>query len=113
VTRSRAGAPLIVRGRIYGAVLGDGGEKYYLAVSNNQRNRTLDSFLGVRLTTTRKPALDTVVGMEAADDPWVGSMLTDCMTVVYRDEVTRDLGALRLTTMKKIDVALRVALALR
>jgi mRNA interferase MazF len=112
VTRSRAGVPPIIRGRIYGAVLGDEGEKYYLAVSNNQHNRKLGSFLAVRLTTTRKPELDTIVKLEPADSPWTGCLVADDLEVVYHGEVTRDAGALRPVTMRRVDTAVRIVLGL-
>ena len=112
MTRTHGGVARIVRGRIYGAELGDLPEKYYLAVSNNQRNRVLDSFLAVRLTTTPKPNLDTIVEFEAADGPWAGRILCDDLVTIYRDEVTRDMGALRQSTMLQVNQALRNALAL-
>jgi mRNA interferase MazF len=34
--------------------------KPYLVVSNNARNRALDSFLAVPITTTDKPNLDSI-----------------------------------------------------
>jgi mRNA interferase MazF len=114
VTTSRAGVPPIVRGRIYGAVVEGGtGEKYYLAVSNNQRNRTLPSFLAVRLTTSRKPDLDTIVALEQEDAPWVGRVVTDDILTILQEQVTREAGALRPVTMRRVDAALRAALGLR
>jgi mRNA-degrading endonuclease toxin of MazEF toxin-antitoxin module len=114
VTRSHAGPPEVIsRGRIYGAVLSERvGEKYYLAVSNNPRNKVLPSFLAVRLTTTAKPRLDTIVQLAQEDGPWCGSVLADDIIEIYRDEVTRELGALPLATMRRVDDALRAALAL-
>lgn len=101
-----------VRGRIYGAQLGDYGEKFYLAVSNNNRNRQLPSFLAIRLTTTKKPPLDSIVQLGDIDKPWMGCVLADDIVELYRDEVTRDLGALPAATMSRINDALRAALAL-
>jgi mRNA-degrading endonuclease toxin of MazEF toxin-antitoxin module len=114
VTRSRSGAPkVILRGRIYGAVLSERlGEKYYLAVSNNQRNAALDSFLAIRLTTREKPRLDSIIRLGPHDGPWTGSALADDIVEIYRDELTRELGALPPNTMRRVDDALRVALAL-
>ncbi|MFC0547580.1 type II toxin-antitoxin system PemK/MazF family toxin [Kutzneria chonburiensis] len=112
MTRTHGGVSRIVRGRVYGAQLGDLPEKYYLAVSNNQRNHVLDSFLAVRLTTSPKPTLDTIVELAAADSPWTGRILCDDIVTVYRDEVTRDMGALRQATMHQVGQALRNALAL-
>ncbi|GAB3905795.1 type II toxin-antitoxin system PemK/MazF family toxin [Kibdelosporangium lantanae] len=114
MTRSHGGSPgAVTRGRIYGAVLSeDVGEKYYLAVSNNARNKVLDSFLALRLTTTNKPPLDTVVRLAKSDGPWVGAFLADDITEVFHNEVTRDVGALSPGTMRRVDDALRAALAL-
>ncbi len=112
MTRSHAGAPPIVRGRIYGAVIEDRGEKYYLAVSNNQRNARLGDFLAVRLTTSRKPRLPSIVQLTENDAPWVGSVCCDDVEKVYRDEVTRDYGALPPQTLTRVDDALRAALNL-
>ena len=61
MTRSHGGRPTILRGRIYGAEIESRGEKYYLCVSNKQRNTRLSTFLAVRLTTTRKTALPSIV----------------------------------------------------
>lgn len=111
MSRSRGPVP-IARGRIYAAQLDDLPEKYYLAVSNNARNRALQSFLAVRLTTSPKPALDTIVELDTADAPWNGRILCDDLVTIYRDEVARDLGGLRRATMDRVDQALRHALAL-
>jgi mRNA interferase MazF len=96
VTRSHTGPPAtIYRGRIYGAVLSERlGEKYYLVVSNNRRNARLDSVLAIRLTTSAKPDLDSIVVLNHTDGPWSGRALADDIVEVYRDEITRELGAL-------------------
>lgn len=112
MTRSRAGTPTVVRSRIYGAVIEDRGEKYYLAISNNQRNARLQDFLAVRLTTTPKPPLPSIVHLTDDDAPWVGAVCCDDVEKVYRDEVTRDYGALPPATMARVDDALRSALNL-
>jgi mRNA interferase MazF len=112
MTRSRAGTPSIIRGRIYGAELGDLPEKYYLAVSNNQRNARLGTFLAVRLTTTRKPPLPSIVQLGEVDAPWTGAISADDIDKIYVDEVTRDYGALPPKTLRRVDEALRAALAL-
>lgn len=112
MTLSGAGTPQIVRGRIYGAIIEDRGEKYYLAVSNNQRNARLGDFLAVRLTTTRKPPLPSIVQLTENDAPWAGAVCCDDVEKVYRDEVTRDYGALQPATMARVNDALRSALSL-
>ena len=112
MTRSHDGVPSIIRGRVYGAEIEDRGEKYYLAISNNRRNARLPTFLAVRLTTTRKPALPSIVQLTDADAPWTGAISADEIDKVYPDEITRDCGALPPETMRRVDEALRVALAL-
>ncbi|WP_460959660.1 hypothetical protein [Parasphingorhabdus pacifica] len=47
-----------------------------------------------------------------ADAPWTGAVSADDIDKVYPDEVTRDYGALPPETMRRVDDALRVALAL-
>ncbi len=112
MTRNHGGLATAIRGRIYGAEIGDRGEKYYLAVSNNRRNSALSTFLAVRLTTTPKPPLPSIVHLTDADAPWIGAVLCDDIERVYRDEVTRDCGALPPHTMHRVDESLRAALAL-
>lgn len=111
MTRS-SGSLAITRGRVYGAEVEDRGEKYYLAVSNNRRNARLTTFLAVRMTTTPKPPLPTIVELDQSDAPWTGRVSCDDIEKIYVDEVTRDYGALAPATMQRIDDALRAALAL-
>ncbi|MCA1188226.1 MULTISPECIES: type II toxin-antitoxin system PemK/MazF family toxin [unclassified Saccharopolyspora] len=102
----------IVRGRIYGATIGDRGEKFYLAVSNNSRNARLGDFLAVRLTTTRKPNYPSIVVLDDKDSDWVGSVLCDDIEPIFHEEISRDAGALHPKDMQRVDQALRVALSL-
>jgi len=104
-----ASAPL-TRGRVYHADLG-AGDKPYLVVSNNGRNRNLRSALVVRITTSTKPRLESIVEL-ASGDPLVGRVLCDDVTVLYADEVKRDGGALTTATMMRVAAGLRAALAL-
>ncbi|MGH7193503.1 MAG: type II toxin-antitoxin system PemK/MazF family toxin, partial [Candidatus Saccharimonadales bacterium] len=56
----------LVRGRVYAARFQHvEDEKYYLVVSNNRRNRQLQQALAVRLTTSPKPSLRSVVELDA------------------------------------------------
>lgn len=99
-----------VRGRVYWADVGYG-EKPWLCVSNNGRNAALDDFLAVRMTTTTdKPRLPTIVPTTPAD-PLAGLVLCDDLVQLFRDEVTRDGGALTPRTMTSVAGALRAALA--
>jgi mRNA interferase MazF len=103
----------LIRGRVYGAVLpGVDGEKPYLVVSNNARNRQLPNVLAVRITTSDKPAMDSIVVLGAADKPLIGRVLCDDLIQLWPDEVRREWGALSPGSLRKVDVGLRAALAL-
>lgn len=101
-------APL--RGQIYRVDVGYG-PKPWVVVSNNMRNRQVRSVLGVRITTTPKVELPTMVRLEPAD-PLVGVVLADEIQSLYRDDLTTPLGALSPATIMKLNQALRIALAL-
>ncbi|MDR1187615.1 MAG: type II toxin-antitoxin system PemK/MazF family toxin [Bifidobacteriaceae bacterium] len=97
------------RGQIYWADIG-AGRKPYLVVSNNARHRQLGTALVVRITTTRKPDLDTIVVL-GPPDPLVGSVLGDDITVLYADDQVEPAGALAPETMMRVNAGLRAALA--
>ena len=106
-----AGAVIIpARGRVYMADLGKG-DKPFLVVSNNARNTKLEDCLGVRITTSRKPGLASIVELTSAD-PLVGRVLCDDIATIYRDELKRDVGALSAGTMNQVAMALRFALSI-
>lgn len=54
----------LLRGQVYRAKLGNTEPKYYLVVSNNRRNAALDDVLVVRLTTTAKPTIPSIVDLQ-------------------------------------------------
>jgi mRNA interferase MazF len=87
------------------------GRKPWLVVSNNARNRQLDSCLAVRITTTPKPRVASIVEL-SPHDPVAGRVLCDDIAILYRDELLEDRGALAPDTMRAIADGLRVALAL-
>ena len=99
-----------VRGNVYFVDIGYG-EKPWLVVSNNGRNQHLPNALAVRITTTEKPPLPTIVEL-SGQDPLVGRVVCDDISVLYADEPFRHAGALTANTMMKVGSALRVALAL-
>jgi mRNA interferase MazF len=102
-----------LRGCVYGANLGDiGTEEYFLIVSNNIRNRQLRTALAVRLTTTIKPNLASIVPL-GAGEALVGSVLCDNILELYEDEVTRELGALSRGAMDNVGRGLAAALDLK
>lgn len=98
-----------IRSQAYRVDLGHG-PKPWVILSNNSRNRNLDTVLAARITTTSKNAhVPTVVPLTAAD-PLVGFVLVDDIVQLYHDELTESLGTLSPPTMQEISKALRVAL---
>lgn len=86
------------------------GAKPWLVVSNNSRNRNLETVIAVRITTISKHAkVPTVVALSGAD-PLVGYIVVDDLIQLYRDELDVALGALTPTTMRAVSEALRIAL---
>jgi mRNA interferase MazF len=102
----------LLRGRVYAATLEHvGGEKYYLVVSNNRRNGQLPQVLAVRLTTSPKPLIPTVVELDQRE-PFTGRVLCDDIEALYPNEVRRDVGALSPGAMGRVEAGLRAALDL-
>ncbi|MGC0313251.1 type II toxin-antitoxin system PemK/MazF family toxin [Kitasatospora acidiphila] len=99
-----------VRGRVYMADIG-AGRKPWLVVSNNARNRALSGCLAVRLTTSVKPDLPSIIQLTSAD-PLVGRVMCDDIALLYRSDLEEDRGALSHATMMKVAVGLRSALTL-
>lgn len=103
----------MVRGRIYRFRLaGIEGEKYFVVVSNNARNRALPSALGVRFTTTAKPTLPSIVEIPDTEALPGGRVVCDDIVELFDDEITADVGALTPAVMSKVDSGLKAALAL-
>jgi mRNA interferase MazF len=99
-----------VRGRVYSAIFPTvDGEKYYVVVSNNRRNRALDQALAVRLTTTKKPSISSIVEIPQGE-VFVGRAVCDDIVEIWESEVRRDLGALTPRTMTQIEQGLKAAL---
>ena len=102
----------LVRGRVYAAKLEHiPGEKYYLVVSNNRRNRQLPQVLAARLTTSPKTPRPSVVELDHRE-VFTGRVLCDDIEALYPDEVTRDLGALTPGAMAHVEDGIRAALDL-
>jgi mRNA interferase MazF len=105
----------LLRGRIYAAVfehIKDEGEKYYLVVSNNDRNRRLPQVLAARLTTSAKPRISSIIELGQREVLPGGRVLCDDVAALYPDEVMRDLGALTPEAMARVDDGLRAAFGL-
>jgi mRNA interferase MazF len=107
VTPTAESAPL--PGQVFRVDLGHGA-KPWVVVSNNARNRNLETSIAARITTTGRHArVPTVVALGPAD-PLVGFVLVDDLVQFYRDELTLPLGALMPATMTEVSRALRIAL---
>src|SRR4051794_33499579 len=98
-----------LRGQIYRLDLGHG-RKPWVVVSNNRRNRSLETVVAARVTTTSKRVnLPTVVPLSSSD-PLVGGVLCDDLVQLYGDELDDLVGALTPPTMRAVSQGLRVAL---
>jgi mRNA interferase MazF len=97
------------RGQVYRCDLGYG-LRSWLVVSNNSRNRLLDDVIAIRLTTTVRD-LPTWVKLSPAD-PLTGYANADCIEQLGKDEIGEYLGALSPASMRSVNQALVIALAL-
>jgi mRNA interferase MazF len=86
-------------------------DKHFLVVSNNRRNNQLPQVLAVRLTTTSKPDLPSIVRL-GPPEAVSGSVICDDIVEIWQDEVRRDLGALSPTAMEAVSRGLMAALEL-
>ncbi|QYB00428.1 type II toxin-antitoxin system PemK/MazF family toxin (plasmid) [Rhodococcus sp. USK10] len=100
-----------LRGQIFWFDMGHG-EKPWVVVSNNLRNRNLNTVLAARITTP-KPGIPTAVPL-GPNDPLVGSILADDIVQLFDDELeaSRSGGALSPSTIVELNKALAIALAL-
>jgi mRNA interferase MazF len=103
----------LVRGRVYRArPSGFSSDKFFVVVSNNSRNRNLDSVLVVRFTTSAKPALPSIVEIPSTEVLPGGRVVCDDIYDLYQDEVRADVGALSARAMAAIKDGLKAALSL-
>lgn len=103
---------ILTRGRIYRVDLGlDDSPKPMLVVSNNIRNAQLPEILAVRISTSAKPSMPSIVELPPGE-PQVGRVLCDRITVIYEDEVLTDLGALSPAVMHAVGEGLKHVLGL-
>jgi len=97
------------RGVIYSAYLEHvGDEKLYVVVSNNARNRSLDTALAARITTSRKPQISSIIPIQSGE-PVRGSVLCDDIELLYPNDVRSSLGAFSPAMMRRINDGLRAA----
>ena len=104
---------LTSRGRVYWATI-DGRRKPWLVVSNNARNVQLPSCLGVRITTSDKPQLASIVRLSVEDAPLLGSVMCDDIAVLFPDDDQFEyFSAVTPATMIRVEAGVKAALALR
>lgn len=104
----------LIRGRVYRArPEGFHADTFFVVVSNNARNRHLDSALVVRFTTTRKPPLPSIVEIPDHEVLPGGRIVCDDIYELFDDEVRADIGALSAPTMGAVGEGLKAALGLR
>jgi len=103
-----------VRAQVYFVDLGAKvGSKPFVIVSNNPRNRVLDTVLGVRITTTNRNAhIETVVPLGRDCGTLAGWALCDDIEKLWTDELATPAGTIGPHTMAAINHGLRVALSL-
>ncbi|XAS66539.1 type II toxin-antitoxin system PemK/MazF family toxin [Micrococcaceae bacterium Sec5.7] len=85
--------------------------KYYLVVSNNARNSHLGTALMVRITTSVKPEIASIIILPHGECV-SGRVLCDDIEEVWSDQVVRRIGALSISTMAAVNEALKSALGL-
>ena len=102
----------LLRGQVVRVEIGLDEPKLVLVVSNNRRNQHLPQVLAVRLTTTAKPPLPSIVRL-AHPEAFVGSVVCDDIVEVYEDEVRGLLGGVSPRAMAAINAGLKAALDLR
>lgn len=88
-----------------------GTEKYFVVVSNNARNRQLGTALVVRITSSQKPPISSIVPI-IGGEPVYGSVCCDDIEVLYREDCRKLIGAFSPPMMVHIDAGLRAALGL-
>lgn len=101
----------LTRGQVVLAEIGLSEAKRLVVVSNNRRNRALQSVLAARLTTSQKPAIPSVVPLTHADQ-MTGVVCCDDIIEVFNDEVIEVVGALSPNTMTRVSSGLAAALDL-
>lgn len=103
---------VFLRGEVWAAVLpGMTEEKYYLVVSSNARNKALKTSLVVRITSSDKPDISSIVRIPFGECV-NGRVLCDDVEDMWPEDAKRKLGAFSVTTMHLVNSGLAVALGL-
>jgi mRNA interferase MazF len=102
-----------MRGHVFRVAIDNLEPKPYAVVSNNTRNRQLNSVLAVRITTSDKSHIPTAVEL-THDDPQVGYALADAIVELFDDEIASAtyMGALSPKSLMNLNRALMLALGI-
>lgn len=101
----------LLRGQLVQVEIGLDEPKIVVVVSNNRRNRALGSVLAVRLTTSAKPDIASVVEMPDGESV-TGRAVCDDIIEIFEDEVMTLRGGLTAGALAAIDRGLMAALDL-
>ena len=85
--------------------------KLFVVVSNNRRNQRLPQVLAVRLTTTNKPSIPSIVEL-SHPELFTGRVICDDIVELYENEVLGVRGALSPKAMREVGAGLAAALDL-
>lgn len=101
----------LLRGQVVRADFGLDEPKLFVVVSNNRRNQNLQQVLAVRLTTTRKPLIPSIVEL-AHPESFIGRAVCDDIVEIYANEVIAVIGGLSPVAMRAINSGLAAALGM-
>lgn len=100
------------RGVIYSAHPDHVGEQqFYVVVSNNGPNHSLDTAPAARITTSRTPQISSIIPIESGA-PVHASVLCDDIELLYPEDARNSPGAFSPAMMRRINDGLRAAFAL-
>lgn len=101
----------LTRGQVVRAEIGLDEPKLFVVVSNNRRNQALPQVLTVRLTTSEKPGIPSIVEL-GHPEVFSGRAVCDDIVEIYEDEVRSVVGALSPNAMQAIGAGLTAALGI-
>lgn len=100
----------VLRGQIWLVDVGLDEPKRFIIVSNNQRNRFLNDVLGARVTTSKKPELPSVAEFGPKElGPARSFVVADDILPLQKVDLVRQVGALSISQMSKVEGALKAA----
>jgi len=101
----------LLRGQVVRADIGLDEPKLFVVVSNNRRNQHFPQVLCVRLTTSKKPSIPSIVQL-GHPEAFTGRAVCDDIIEIYEKEVLAVVGGLSPTAMRAINTGLAAALGM-